>query len=93
MSRKLFGRGRTAKAYICHANCIELKGHGGNKMNYDTTTFNGAWDYLIDYSYFTEKELELVTCILGNNIEALDNAVYARYGYREVYQLNCDDHF
>lgn len=62
-------------------------------MNYDTTTFNGAWDYLINYSYFTEKELELVACILGNTIEALDSAVYARYGYNSVYQLNCDDHF
>ena len=46
-----------------------------------------TWDSLVDAGYFTDEELELVTCINGYNIEALNDCIYARYGYRSLEQM------
>ena len=48
---------------------------------------NDLYNNLIDNGYFTEKELQLITDINGYNIETLNNAIYARYGYRDYKQL------
>lgn len=51
------------------------------------TELNDLYNNLIDNGYFTEKELQLITDINGYNIETLNNAIYARYGYRDYKQL------
>lgn len=48
---------------------------------------NELWDELINGMYFTEEELRLVTCINGYSVEALNDCIYARYGYRSLEQL------
>ena len=45
-------------------------------------SFDFAYGYLIDSTAFTEKELELVTNLLGNNLEALEEAITVRFGVR-----------
>jgi len=45
------------------------------------------WDYLIDMGIATENELQLVTCINGDNLETLENVLFARTGYRTLEQL------
>ena len=51
-------------------------------MNTDT-----IWDAIIEYGIATEKELELVTAINGYNEDTLNDVVYVRTGYRDIYQL------
>ena len=46
-----------------------------------------VWDLLIEYGVATQEELELVTCINGYNIDALNDVIYARTGYRNIDQL------
>ena len=49
------------------------------------------YDYLIDNEIATEKEINLVTCINGYNVEALNNIIYARTGYHDLKQhLECE---
>lgn len=49
------------------------------------------YNNLIDNGYFTEKELELITDINGYNLETLNDAIYARYGYRDYEQLTQEE--
>ena len=49
--------------------------------------FSGLYDILIEYELATEKELELVCCINGNNMETLLSVLYARAGLRSIEQL------
>lgn len=53
--------------------------------NYDDV--NVLWDELLDMELFTYEELRLLTCINGFNIETLNDAIYARYGYRDLEQM------
>ena len=46
-----------------------------------------VWDLLIEYEIATQKELELVTCINGYNIDTLNDVIYARTGFRNLDQL------
>ena len=46
-----------------------------------------VWGLLIEDGIATEKELELVTCINGYNIDTLNDVIYARTGYRNIEQL------
>ena len=46
-----------------------------------------VWDKLVDMGLFTDRELELITNINGYNIETLNDAIYARYGYRSLDQM------
>jgi hypothetical protein len=48
---------------------------------------NEVWGLLIEYGVATQKELELVTCINGYNIDPLNDVIYARTGYRNIEQL------
>ena len=57
---------------------------GGDKMNDIDATF--IWAYLVDKGIATNEEL---VCIArtDNNMERLNNLVYARTAYRDVEQL------
>ena len=46
-----------------------------------------TWDKLVDMGLFTDRELELITNINGYNIDTLNDAIYARYGYRSLDQM------
>ncbi len=45
------------------------------------------WDYIVDNTIATDKELKLVTCINGYNEESLNSIIYARTGYHDMEQL------
>lgn len=53
-------------------------------MYYDV---DQIYDLLIELELFTREELNLLTYINGFNMETLEDALYARYGYRDVDQL------
>ena len=52
-----------------------------------TNEVNEKWGVLVDNGYFTQEELELITNINGYNVETLNDCIYARYGYRNLEQL------
>jgi hypothetical protein len=43
-------------------------------------------DYLLSWDIATEKEIALVTSIMGYNLEALEGILYSRVGYRTLEQ-------
>ena len=45
------------------------------------------WDLLIENNVATEKELQLVTTINGQNITTLNDVLYVRTGYRDWEQF------
>ena len=51
---------------------------------------NELWAELVERDLFTDKELQLLTNINGFSIETLNDAIYARYGYRDSKQLMGD---
>lgn len=51
------------------------------------TEVNELYDVLVDDGYFTAEELQLLTNINGYSIETLNDAIYARYGYRDYEQM------
>lgn len=53
--------------------------------NYDDV--NDVWDELLDMDLFTEEELKLLTNINGLSVETLNDAIFARYGYRDLEQM------
>ena len=50
-------------------------------------TLAELFNTLIDEELFTEEELQLLTNINGYSIETLNDAIYARYGYRDYEQM------
>ena len=54
---------------------------------YNCEDFGIIYQCLIDGEFFTEAELNLVTDINGNSIEALNDCIFARYGYPDYEQL------
>lgn len=50
--------------------------------------FNELWDLLIENGVATEKELQLITAINGQNITTLNDVLYVRTGYRDWEQFN-----
>ena len=50
-------------------------------------TVKSIWDAICEYGIATKKELELVTAINGYNEDTLNDVVYVRTGYRDIYQL------
>lgn len=53
--------------------------------NYDDV--NVVWDELLERDLFTNDELQLLTNINGFNIETLNEAIFARYGFRDLQQM------
>ena len=45
------------------------------------------WEWLVEMNVATEEELNLITDINGYNMEALNNVLYARTGYRSRQQV------
>ncbi len=50
-------------------------------------TVNQLWYLLVELELFTDSELKLLININGYSIETLNNAIYARYGYRDLEQM------
>lgn len=50
-------------------------------------TVEELYDTLVDSGLFTEPELELLTNINGFSYETLNDAIYARYEYRDYEQM------
>jgi hypothetical protein len=50
-------------------------------------TVNQLWYLLVKLELFTDAELKLLVNINGYSIETLNNAIYARYGYRDLEQM------
>ena len=48
---------------------------------------NELWEYLLDTLTATEEDIQLVTSIIGNNLEALESILYVRTGYRSLEQI------
>ena len=48
---------------------------------------NELYDYLIDFSIATEKEISLVTSINGYSVDTLESILYSRTGYRTLEQI------
>lgn len=51
------------------------------------TTAIELYEILVYEGYFTNEELKLLTNINGLSIETLNDAIYARYGYRDYEQM------
>ena len=49
---------------------------------------SAMWDTIVyEYGIATEEELSLVTAIDGYNEDTLNNVIYVRTGYNDIYQL------
>jgi len=49
--------------------------------------YDELWDLLVEQGIATEKELQLVTAINGQNITTLNDVLYVRTGYRDWEQF------
>ena len=56
-------------------------------MKKDFKDVNYLWDALVDGDLFTYEELQLLTNINGYSVETLNDAIFARYGYRDYNQM------
>ena len=54
-------------------------------------TIDELWGVLIDNELFTLSELQLISDINGYNMQTLNDAIYARYGYRDYEQMKDDE--
>jgi hypothetical protein len=57
------------------------------KLKEAFTEVDDLWSYFVDNEFFSPAELELLTSINGYSIDTLNDALYARYGYRDLDQL------
>ena len=48
---------------------------------------NNVWELLINYDYFKEEELQLITSMYGLNMETLNLAINVRFGYQDIIQM------
>ena len=49
------------------------------------------WDNLVEHNYFTPDELQLLVKVNGLSMKTLNNAIFARYGYRDWEQMKEED--
>lgn len=56
-------------------------------MKKDFKDVNDLWDELLDLELFTYEELKLLTSINGYSVETLNDAIFSRYGYRDLEQM------
>ena len=59
---------------------------GAKEMRKELTVIK-LWDTLVELELFTDDELRLLTNINGLSVETLNDAIYARYGYRDLKQM------
>jgi hypothetical protein len=57
------------------------------KLKETFSEVDDLWSYLVDNELFTDAEIQLITTMIGYNTETLNDAIYARYGYRDLDQL------
>lgn len=50
-------------------------------------TTDELWDELVALELFTDAELRLLTNINGYTVDTLNDAIFARYGYRDFNQM------
>lgn len=60
-------------------------------MKKDFQDVNVLWDELLECDLFTYEELQLLTNINGLSLETLNDAIYVRYGYRDLQQMMEED--
>lgn len=61
-------------------------------MSFRRTHLNEIYDFIVDYSIATHKEIELVAHINGYNLKALNDIIEVRTGYHDMDQyLECED--
>lgn len=60
---------------------------GAKEMKKDFQDVNVLWDKLLERDLFTKSELQLLTNINGYSVETLNDAIFARYGYRDLEQM------
>jgi hypothetical protein len=48
---------------------------------------NKVWELLVNYDYFKEEELQLITNMYGLNMETLNLAINVRFGYQDIIQM------
>lgn len=56
-------------------------------MKKDFNDVNVLWDELLDQELFTHDELKLITNMISYSVETLNDALFARYGYRDLEQM------
>lgn len=56
-------------------------------MKRDFKDVNALYDELLERDLFTKGELQLITNMCGYNVETLNDALFARYGYRDLKQM------
>ena len=56
-------------------------------MKKDFQDVNELYDELLNMDLFTKDELQLITNINGYNVDTLNDALFARYGYRDLKQI------
>lgn len=62
-------------------------------MIYSDEILEQTHDYLVESGLATEKEIALVTSIMGNNLEAYNGIIYSRTGYHDLQQcLDMDEY-
>lgn len=52
--------------------------------------FDEIFDFLTENQFFTDDELILLCCINGHSVETLNDAIYARYGFRDFESFKDD---
>lgn len=56
-------------------------------MKVKELTVTELYDKLLEQELFTELELRLITNMCGLSVETLNDAIFARYGYRDYNQM------
>jgi hypothetical protein len=57
------------------------------KLKETFSEVDDLWVYLVDNELFTDAEIQLIINMMGYSTETLNDAIYARYGYRDLDQL------
>ena len=66
---------------------VKVKRDTGNKGGIKSNESVNLYLKLVDGGYFTFRELRLVTDLRGFTVKTLNDAIYARYGYRNFKEL------
>lgn len=58
-----------------------------NQLQEESYTKDDLWDKFLELGLFTEDELDLVTSMKGYSINTLNEALFCRYGYNDLNQM------
>ena len=51
------------------------------------------WDNLVEHKYFTPDELQLLVKVNGLSVKTRNDAIFARYGYRDWEQMKEENRY